>query len=129
MNLKSLRLSQLSQRRLLAGGLVLVTLGLITDLYGLPSLDSRSSNCTQIVQAKTALTREQLMQFLALPKGAKSSQILSLINAPYCKLAGVTSATGGMVDRQAYPLTFDPQTWMVVKYEGEQYVGYEFKIR
>ncbi|NJP12002.1 MAG: hypothetical protein HC866_23115 [Leptolyngbyaceae cyanobacterium RU_5_1] len=29
----------------------------------------------------------------------------------------------------AYPLAFDPQTWFIVLYEGDEYAGYSFSFR
>jgi hypothetical protein len=119
-----------SARQLLLGGIALLTLGLITDLQGLPSWGSRNnSTCAQIMQTKATLSREQLEQFLAMSEGVPQSQLLTVIKDPYCKLAGIKTTAGTIVDRHVYPLAFDPQTWVVVKYEGQRYIGYEFKVR
>ncbi len=117
-------------RQVLVGGIVLLTLGLITDLRGLPSWGSRNhGTCAQIMQAKARLSREQLEQFLTVSEGVPQAQILAVIKDPYCKLEGLKTAAGTIVDRHVYPLAFDPQTWVVVKYEGQRYIGYEFKVR
>jgi hypothetical protein len=128
-NLKALRRPHFSPRQLLLGGIALLTLGLVTDLRGLPSFGNRNSGtCEQMIQAKSTLSRDQLAQLLKLPEGASQAQVLALLQPPYCKLAA-TNAAGVAIDRQAYPLAFDLQTWLVVQYEGEKYVGYEFKLR
>ena len=36
---------------------------------------------------------------------------------------------GVSAERAAYPLAFDPNTWLVVLYEDEEYVGYGFKLQ
>ena len=117
-------------RQLLLGGIALLTLGLVTDRQHLPSWGSSDSGtCAQIMQAKATLSREQLEQFLGIPEGAPQAKLLTVIQDPYCKLAGVKNPSGTIVDRHVYPLAFDPQTWVIVKYEGQRYVGYEFKVR
>jgi hypothetical protein len=51
------------------------------------------------------------------------------MNAPYCRLSELEVRAGVRAQREAYPLAFDPQTWFVVLYEGDQYTGYSFSFR
>ena len=36
------------------------------------------------------------------------------------------AAVADVVEREAYPLAFDPEAWVVVSYVEEKYVGYDF---
>jgi hypothetical protein len=118
-------------RKLLLGLVALLTLGLLTDLQGLPSFGNRGGGqaCHQIIQPKAVLSREQLAQFLTIPEGADQTRVRQVIKQPYCKLANLQVRAHALSDHEAYPLAFDPQTWLVVLYEGNQYVGYDFKVR
>jgi len=40
-----------------------------------------------------------------------------------------TRTDGVQVEREAYPLEFDPQTWFVLQYHGEEFVGFDFSFR
>jgi hypothetical protein len=44
-------------------------------------------------------------------------------------LASLQIRAGATSLREAYPLEFDPQTWLVLLYEGDQYTGYRFATR
>jgi hypothetical protein len=117
---------------MMAGGVVLLALGLVTEQYSLPSLGRRKTvgeNCQQVVNAKAALTQKQLMQLLAIPEGDKKERIQDVVKEPYCKLEGLQIRAGATAQREAYPLEFDQQTWLVVLYEGDQYTGYRFAVR
>lgn len=120
------------QYLLAAGGLV-AALGLLLNLPPgvLPdrsaSAPSRSSACQEIVQPKAALSREQLAQLLTMPERSQRRAVQEIVKEPYCHLPSLSIRAGAMTERDAYPLTFDPQTSLVVLYEGKTYVGYGFK--
>lgn len=40
-----------------------------------------------------------------------------------------TAAVADVVEREAYPLAFDPEAWVVVSYVEEKYVGYDFVFK
>lgn len=115
---------------MLAGGSVVAALGLLGDPRGLmPSLPTAREPCQEIVQAKSVLSREQLSQLLSVPEGSSKDQVRQVMNAPYCRLSNLEVRAGMTAQREAYPLAFDPQTWFVVLYEGDQYIGYSFSFR
>lgn len=115
---------------MLAGGSVVAALGLLVDPRGImPNFSSASEMCQEIVQAKSVLSREQLSQLLSVPEGASRDQLRQVMNAPYCRLSNLEVRAGVTAQREAYPLAFDPQTWFVVLYEGDQYIGYAFSFR
>lgn len=120
-------------KRVLAGGSVLLAIGLLVDWQALPSFGSRrtalSEPCQEVVQPQAVLSRKQLAQLLTISEGDKKQKIQEIAKAPYCKLPDLQVRAGATAQREAYPLEFDPQTWLVVLYEGEQYAGYRFSLR
>jgi hypothetical protein len=52
-----------------------------------------------------------------------------VVEKPYCKLQNIQVRKDATAQREAYPLAFDPETWLVVLYEGEEYAGYSFSFR
>lgn len=115
---------------MLAGGSVVAALGLITDVNRLlPKSIPAKEICQAVVEPQAVLSRDELAQLLAVPEGAKRDQVQQVANAPYCRLPEVEVRAGTMSQREAYPLAFDPQTWLIVLYEGDSYAGYSFSFR
>jgi hypothetical protein len=122
----------LISKQLMAGGAVLLALGLLLDLHSLPSFFSKKSSgepCQEVVQSQAKLSRQQLARLLTVPEGDKKQKVQEILKDPYCKLADLQVRAGATARREAYPLEFEPQTWLVILYEGEQYAGYRFNIR
>lgn len=116
---------------MLAGGSMVAALGLLIDPQGLlpkPAVQQRDL-CQVVVQEKAVLGREQLSALLAVPERANQQKVRDIVKAPYCQLADLTVRSGAIARREAYPLAFDPQTWFVVLYEGDEYAGYAFSFR
>lgn len=124
---------QLLPKRLLAGGSVLLAVGLLMDLNLLPafSLSRQSSDqvCQEVVQPQAKLSREQLARLLTISEGDQKPRLREILKEPYCKLEALQIRVGATAQREAYPLEFDPQTWLIVLYEGDQYAGYRFNLR
>lgn len=115
----------------------LVTLGcaavLLTLVIQWPSRPaSRTSTpnlpCQQIVQPQAALSRETLLQLLAIPERESAQAVRDLVQEPYCTLPPVELRAGVASERDVFPLAFDPQTWVVVLYEDGEYAGYAFHV-
>ena len=122
----------LISKQLMAGGAVLLAFGLLLDLHSLPSFFSKKSAgepCQAVVQSQAKLSRQQLARLLTVPEGDKKQKVQEILKDPYCKLADLQVRAGATAQREAYPLEFEPQTWLVILYEGEQYAGYRFNIR
>lgn len=116
-------------RRVIAGGSVLLAIGVLLDMYGLPSFGSRHSfaaACQGATKAEANLSKEQLAQLLSVPEGAQKQRIQQIVKEPYCQLPSLQVRAGATAQREAYRLNFDSETWLVVLYEGEQYTGYRF---
>lgn len=119
-----------SVRYMLAGGSAIAAVGLLVDpTHLMPKPAPTKDLCQEIVQPTAALSRQQLSALLAVPERSPKANLKQVINQPYCKLPGLQVRSGTTAQREAYPLAFDPQTWFVVLYEGDEYVGYSFSFR
>ncbi len=115
---------------MLAGGSMIAALGLLVDSQGLlPKMASAKDSCQQVISEKAVLSREQLTQLLSVPERANKQAIRQVMQLPYCRLATIQPRAGTTADREAYPLAFDPKTWLIVMYEGDEYAGYSFSFR
>ncbi len=85
--------------------------------------------CQDIISSQAVLSRQQLTQLLTVPERENRQAIEAIAADPYCALATIEVRAGVMAERTAYPLAFDPNTWLVVLYENEEYVGYGFKLQ
>ncbi|MDX2232218.1 MAG: hypothetical protein NW220_21460 [Leptolyngbyaceae cyanobacterium bins.349] len=117
-------------RRIIVGGCVLLGMGMMLDMYGLPSFGTRRSfaaSCQGDTQPEAVLSKEQLAQLLSVPEGAQKQRIREIVKEPYCQLSDLQIRAGATAQREAYRLKFDEHdSWLVVLYEGEQYTGYRF---
>ncbi len=82
--------------------------------------------CQEVVQPNAVLSREDLAQMLTIPERSAKSALREIIAEPYCQLPGLAVRADVTAMREAYPLAFDPQTWLVLLYEGKEYAGYAF---
>jgi len=115
---------------MLAGGSVVAAFGLLGDPRALLSNPAPVRDvCQEVVQSKATLSRDELSRLLTVPERSNKSQIRQVVQAPYCKLAPLSVRSGATAQREAYPLAFDNQTWLVVLYEGDEYAGYSFSFR
>ncbi|MEL6470429.1 MAG: hypothetical protein AAFQ74_11935 [Cyanobacteria bacterium J06623_4] len=108
------------------------------------------SNCEQVIKSGAEISRGQISQLLAVPEGASKEAVRQVVLDPYCTLPAITttqlaaSAEEGRHDlaesaagkgaevtlaRDAYPLAFDPEAWVVLTYEGDAYRGYDFVFK
>ncbi|MCL6434864.1 MAG: hypothetical protein K6T90_11735 [Leptolyngbyaceae cyanobacterium HOT.MB2.61] len=114
----------------LAGGSVVAAFGMLVDPGGLMShLTPAKDVCQEVVQSRRVLSREELSRLLTVPEGSDRERVRQIVKQPYCKLQTPNSMADSPPQREAYPLAFDPQTWLVVLYEGNQYTGYSFSFR
>lgn len=115
---------------LLAGGLMFALVGLLMDVHGAatPAKATRSI-CQGDVKAGVVVSRQQLAQLLAVPERDRKSKVEAILKEPYCQLPSLEVRAGVAANRAAYPLAFDPKTWLVVLYEGDEYAGYEFRVQ
>ncbi|HEY9633881.1 MAG TPA: hypothetical protein V6D14_10770 [Coleofasciculaceae cyanobacterium] len=127
---KLLKVPGVKPDHLLLGGAVLAAVGLALAQPNaeLPkqALDPNQF-CQEMVQPKAVLSREQLAQLLTVPERGDRTKVQSIVKQPYCRMPNLSVRAGATTERHAYPLASDPQTWVVILYEGKTYVGYGFK--
>jgi hypothetical protein len=109
------------------GSAILLMGNLINPLSLLSAKDPNAA-CQGKVQSQSVISREQLSQLLMIPERDRKVKVRRVLKAPYCILPSVEVRAGVKADREAYPLAFDPQTRLIVLYEGEEYAGYSFDV-
>ncbi len=114
------------------GGWALAALAFFGDFSGHQSgviaKSFKRDLCHTVIQPSTVLSREALAKLLAIPERSPQEQIRQVVPQPYCQLSDVEVRAGAIAQREAYPLAFDPKTWLVVLYEGNEYAGYAFRF-
>ncbi|NJO52730.1 MAG: hypothetical protein HC840_28770 [Leptolyngbyaceae cyanobacterium RM2_2_4] len=110
----------------LAGGSMLAIVGVLVDLRNVFQPPTAQDVCQEIVQSQSVLSRDELARLLNVPERDSKTAVREIVSEPYCTLPDVEIREGVTAEREAYPLAFDPQTWFVVLYEGEEYAGYSF---
>ncbi len=119
-------------KQLVAGFSALLAIALLFDAHVLPSFGGKKSSgeaCQEVLQSQAKLSREQLARLLTVPEGDRKQKVRGILKDPYCKLDNLEIRAGTPAQREAYPLEFDPQTWLIVLYEGDQYAGYRINVR
>ena len=84
--------------------------------------------CQEMVQPSVSLSRAQLTELLTVPERSPKATIRQQAPDPYCTLTDLEIRAGVTAQREAYPLAFDPDTWLVMLYEGDEYAGYAFRF-
>lgn len=127
-----------SEQRSLAGSLLLAgvmfaLLGFLMDIHrtlpGQASAARFKDSCAGQVNPQTALSREQLAQLLLIPERDTKARVRDILKDPYCQLASLRVRSGVDAERDVYTLAFDPDTRLIVLYEGEEYAGYRFSFQ
>jgi len=117
---------------LLAGGLMFALVGLLIDVGGITSQDqsiSHYTDCQGEVKEEVSLSREQLAHVLTIPERDSKAKVQEILAAPYCQLPSIEIRAGVAAEREAYPLAFEPQTWLVILYEDDEYAGFRFSFQ
>lgn len=118
-----------SVKYLLAAGTLLALAGMFINPRDLLSAKAPQETCAAIVSPQAALSRSQLSKLLTVPERDSRATVRAIVKEPYCKLPSLSVRDDIKADREVYPLAFDPQTWLVVLYEGDEYAGYSFSFR
>jgi hypothetical protein len=116
-------------RYLLAGSSLLAGVVLVGDVGTLFKAEPVSDVCQEIVQPDATLSRDELSKLIAIPERDSKSAVREIVSEPYCLLPSIEVRAGEKAEREAYPLVFDPQTWVVLLYEGDEYAGYAFSFK
>jgi hypothetical protein len=113
----------------LIAGTFIALIGSLINPRNLLSAKAPQDNCANSPQASAVLSREQLSRILTVTERDPKSKIRAIVPTPYCTLPNLEVRSGVQSVREAYPLAFDPQTWLVLQYEGDEYIGYKFSFR
>jgi len=117
-----------SVKYLLAAGTFVALAGMLINPRDLLGAKAPDDPCQSAVKSKVTLSRDRLAQLLTVSEGDRKDKVRSILKEPYCTLV-IEVRSGVKSDREAYPLAFDPQTWLIVLYEGNEYRGYAFSFR
>ncbi|NEQ54467.1 MAG: hypothetical protein F6K11_30775 [Leptolyngbya sp. SIO3F4] len=116
----------------LATGWGIAAMGLLVDAGIYLKADAASTqkdNCQKIVQSSAVLSRAQLGKLLTVPERSNQQNVRDIVAEPYCKLPSMEIRDGIKASREAYPLAFEPSTWLVMLYEGDEYAGFSFSFQ
>ncbi len=116
-------------RYLVAGGSLLAGVVLVGDVGTLFQPEAVSDVCQEVVQPDARLSRDDLSKLITIPERDPKTEVREVVREPYCLLPNIEVRAGQQAEREAYPLAFDPQTWVVLLYEGEEYAGYAFSFK
>jgi hypothetical protein len=116
---------------LMVGGsmLALAALLITPNLGKDQGQESSPFTCVKLEQSQSLVSRDRLKALLETDLQAPKATVQELLKQPYCVMSPGKTEGGQPADREAYPLEFDPQTWLVVLYEGDRYAGYDFRFR
>ncbi|MEO0870190.1 MAG: hypothetical protein AAFY17_17520 [Cyanobacteria bacterium J06642_11] len=120
------------QRYHLLSSTLLILFGMTLGLglrFQANAASSQKDLCQEIISSQAVLSRHQLTQLLTVPERENRQAVDDIVADPYCTLSPIEVRAGVTAERAAYPLAFDPNTWLVVLYEEEEYAGYGFKLQ
>lgn len=120
----------LNFRYLVAGSSLLAGLVLMGDVSTV--FQGRSPDaavCQEVVQQDAVLSRDSLSQLLTVPERESKATVREIVSEPYCLMPELEVRADVTAQREVYPLAFDPNTWLVLLYEGEEYAGYDFSFQ
>jgi hypothetical protein len=119
-------------RPLLAGGLMFIFVALLMDMRSTmssPKRETQTNICQSQTNADGKLSRTQLAKLLTVPERDSKANVRTILQEPYCELSSLQIRAGVEAEREAYPLEFEPETWLIVLYEGEEYAGFQFRFQ
>jgi sarcosine oxidase gamma subunit len=85
--------------------------------------------CQGEIHTDVNLSREKLAEFLTVSEREPKARVQDILQQSYCQMPPIEIRAGVLAERQVYPLAFEPDTWLVVLYEGDEYAGYRFSFQ
>lgn len=122
---------QFGMRLFLMGGALAVVAALTMDIQetiAAKVANRRPENCVGTVNPNAAVSRDQLASFLTIAERGSKTAVQEILQTPYCQLPSLEVRAGVPAERAVYRMAFDPQTWLVVLFEGSEYAGYQFRV-
>ncbi len=135
------------RRKVLGAAGAITLLAMATVLPQVSSQAIADSTCEQVVKSGAEISRGQISSLLVMPERSTREAVRQAIADPYCILPPTTledstevnagssvetvqpSSQPKTVEREAYPLAFDPETWIVLNYSEGEYQGYDFVFK
>jgi hypothetical protein len=130
-------IEKLKSNQLLAGIAGILAIGIFIEAMGLPSFGSKEAalECQGAVKSNVTVSQDNLAKLIQFKTGDSKDAVRKVLKEPYCTLPKIAIRTGMQTEREAYRVASDAlekttsQTYIVVSYEGDQYLGYKFWIR
>jgi hypothetical protein len=122
---------QFGMRLFLLGGALAVLAGLTMDIQktiAAKVANRHPENCVGEINPNATVSRDQLASFLTIAERGSKTAVQEILQTPYCQLPGLEVRAGVPAERAVYRMAFDPQTWLVVLFEGNEYAGYQFRV-
>ncbi|MBD2079382.1 hypothetical protein [Leptolyngbya sp. FACHB-17] len=127
---------KITSNQWLAGVAGILALGIFFQAMGLPSFGSKDAglDCQGSVRSQQTVSEDQIAKLITLKNGDPKDAVRKALKEPYCTLSALSLRTGTQTEREAYRVASDAlerstsQTFIVVSYEGNQYLGYKFWI-
>ncbi|MGB3790680.1 MAG: hypothetical protein WA949_21915, partial [Phormidesmis sp.] len=112
----SWNLSSQKRRALLASGAAATLMMTIVLPDRVSSEAIAQSDCQQVIQSGAEMSRGEISALIALPVESAKQAVYQAVSEPYCTLPIETAVEGAepsSAEREAYPLAFDPEVWVV----------------
>lgn len=130
-------IEKFNSNQMLAGVAGVLALGIFLQAMGLPSFGSKEAalECQGTVQSQQTVSEDHIAKLILLKTGDSKETVRKALKEPYCILPKLSIRSGTPTEREAYRVASDAlerstsQTFIVVSYEGNQYLGYKFWIR
>jgi hypothetical protein len=130
-------IDKLNSNQFLASIAGVLAIGIFIQAMGLPSFGSKEAalECQGTVRSDSALSKDKIANLIQLKTGDTKDSVRKVLKEPYCVLPKIAIRSGMQTEREAYRVASDAlekstsQTFIVVSYEGDQYLGYKFWIR
>jgi len=121
------------RQMLMAGGSMLALAALVVT----PSINRTNSApstgaadvCIKQVDKQSLVSRDELKAVIDLDPSTAKDKVRNIVDQPHCVLESRAAENGVQVEREAYPLEFDPQTWFVLQYQDGKLAGFDFSFR
>lgn len=142
-------LSAQKRKALLASGAVATLMVAVVLPDQVSSEAIAQSNCLEVIQSGAEMSRGEISALIKLPTGSPKQVVRQAVAEPYCTLpvgsdseeTGDETAQASLegtetsgaetvsAEREAYPLAFDPEVWIVLNYESGKYTSYDFVFK
>lgn len=114
--------------------IVPLTLGMsfytIWDLWGrehiprhIHPVSEKRSLCIGTINPTVRISRATLAWLITVPVGSAQREVMEQLGAPYCLLPDAD----GLI-QSVYPCEWDPSTWIIVLFQKQQYISYQFRF-